>query len=668
MAIVRELITVLGTAVDTTGFKQYETGIARVKALALSVGAAFGLAFGADKIIEFAEGLVSAGKEINKLGSQLKVIARPFDDLDASQKRVFDTAQLLGTEYKQVLGTFKDFYNEMTETNIPIEKIEKTTENIFKSLQVARASPETINQTLEMFDRAFKRGGLRSVNVGQLSDWSKPALDIMKAYFKTNEDGLRDMAKAGELTAEALVAAFGSANAKLDKEWEKVPQKLGKVFTKIYNDLTVATAAIYKLTDASVFFGKVVWFVWSSFRDAIVSVVETLGGLANTIQLLGIALAVALGPWLLATLGSVVGLTLAWAAANALVILQWAGMALAVAAVAFAISDLVGWMQGKRSIIGSWVGPFKDLSENFKKLDIFSGFRMFDAAAKGDWDAFLKEWNIFKTDLPAEVLALTTVIATIGAAFVTIGPIIKGVLKGIIEGLVKTKVAAVATEAAVSAVGGGKGAAGAAAGAAANATTPKSGGFSSVLGIFARLLPLFLTGPAGGEDPQFSEDKNRAFIENRKANGPDLFDRFMGTIFNFFKENPNSNSGGVTTPIPVIPQTQVSPEGDSRSIFDLLGELGKRMYLGPEAIRNQSSAVPNMSPGAFNPNAGPRVQHTEINPSLTQNNSIRVETLLDSAQIGQAIQSQMNTFGEQLINGVARQINGAGPRADAATQ
>lgn len=55
MAVVRELITVLGTAVDQTGFHQYETGIARIKGLALGLGKMLGIGFGVDKIIEFAE-------------------------------------------------------------------------------------------------------------------------------------------------------------------------------------------------------------------------------------------------------------------------------------------------------------------------------------------------------------------------------------------------------------------------------------------------------------------------------------------------------------------------------------------------------------------------------------------------------------------------------------
>ena len=63
MAVVRELITLLGTEVDTSGFQQYETGIARLKSLAINAAKFIGIAFSVDKIIEFADGLVRQGKK-----------------------------------------------------------------------------------------------------------------------------------------------------------------------------------------------------------------------------------------------------------------------------------------------------------------------------------------------------------------------------------------------------------------------------------------------------------------------------------------------------------------------------------------------------------------------------------------------------------------------------
>ena len=677
MAVVRELITVLGASVDQTGFHQYETGIARIKGLALSLGKMLGVGFGVDKIIEFADGLVDAGKEINKLRLQLNLVARPMDDMDDAQKRVFETAQNLRVAYKDVLETFKQFSTEMRETKIPQDEILKTTENIYKALRVERADPEKIQEVMSVFERTFKRGAMRSVGVGQLFGLSPEIFKMLETAFKTDEEGLRALAKAGRITAEEITKAFGQTNKELDEKFAKVPVKIGDAFKVIYNDLVAVTAQIYKMTEMSSFFGRIILYVWTGFRNAIIWVTNSLGGLQNVIEVLGIALAVALGPWLLSTLASVVTLTLAWAASNAILLVGWLAIGAAIFAVAVAIQDIVFWMQGKRSVIGTWVGPFKDLAENFKKLDIFSGFRLFDDAMKGNWDAFIADWKIFVKDAPAEVALISFAILSLGTVLFTLGPILRGVIRAfraITAEAVATKEAVVATEA-VASKGAVKGAAG----------TQSGPRVSKVGAGLAGALQLGLLGW------DLAESTN---LVNSGVSKDRIGDASLGSLIGSFFGPMGTAIGaaiGALTPeiktgvdtadkryhsdtskaVPVDAD-QLSPKIPSGSmgnvnVFDLARSLAERMWLGPEAIRNQN-VVPSVTPGAVNPLAGPRVQHTEINPSLVQNNSIHVETLLDSAQIGQAIQSQMTTYGENLINGVSRQLNTAAPRSDAATQ
>ena len=281
MAVVRELITVLGTAVDQTGFHQYETGIARIKGLALGLGKMLGIGFGVDKIIEFADELVKSGKEIGKMRLELNLIARPIDDMDAAQQRVYETAQQLRVSYKDVFETFKQFSTEMRETNIPQDKILQTTKNIYEALRVERSSPEKMQEVMSVFERTFKRGAMRSVGVGQLFGLSPEIFKMLEKAFNTNEEGLRALAKAGKITAEAITEAFGVTNKELDEKFAKVPLKIADAFVIINNDLIEVVRQVYKLTEMSEFFGRIIAFVWTGFRNAIVSVTEAMGGLKN---------------------------------------------------------------------------------------------------------------------------------------------------------------------------------------------------------------------------------------------------------------------------------------------------------------------------------------------------------------------------------------------------
>jgi tape measure domain-containing protein len=691
LAIVRELITLLGTEVDTAGFQQYETGIARIKEITKNLAATVGIAFSADKIIEFADGLVETGKEVNRLIAQLRVIARPIDDMNVAQQETFNIAQELGVAYKDVLGTYKEFQNEMKATNVPQEQVLKTTENIYKALQVGRASAEDMNQTMELFSRSFRRGGMRSMGVGMLSDIAPVAFDTLKAYFKTNEEGLRDLAKHGKITAEAIVAAFGSANADLDKQFALVPQKLGKVFTRIYNDLVNVTAQIYKLTEASVFMGKIVWYVWQQLTWGVRQLSDAVGGLKNLIQLLGIALAVALGPYLIRTLAMATAWTIRWAIANAALLVQWLAIGAAIAAVALGIQDLIFWIQGKESIIGTWVGPFDKLAENFKKLDIFAGLRVFDDLFKGDWQAAINDAKIALTSVQAIVLEITTLVglafvAWRGYKFVELIASIFNVKKAIEEvggAANKTKQAIEeAGKAKWTKPGLGK------------EETPMGPGYGprAAKGGIAYGLNIL--------DPlmRMIEDRDRA--EQGLPPAPKPLDELMKTDWGKQIEETYQNirntarskiglstapTAADTPPIPVVPIAptpgavpEVPSPGVTASVKSWLnetfgyllpgmGKLGEAMTPEKKPLTFADWDKPKVAPGAIGPTpAGPVTNN--VQPTFNQHNSIHVETALDAAQIGQIIGDRVGQLAGSQLDAFSRDLRVSSPRVESATQ
>ena len=673
MAVVRELITVLGASVDQAGFKQYETGIERLKSLALSIGKAFGIAFSADKIIEFADELVTAGKEINKIRIQLNLIARPIDDMDVAQQKVFETAQQLRVAYKDVFETFKQFSTEMRETEIPQDQILKTTQNIYEALRVERADPEKIEQVMQVFERTFKRGAMRSVGVGQLFGLSPEIFSMLEKAFKTDEEGLRALAKEGKITAEAITQAFGVANKELDEKFAKVPIKIGDAFTVIKNDLIELTAQVYKLTEMSSFFGRTILYVWNAFRNVVVETTKAMGGLKNVVELLGYVLGVALGPWLIMSLTRAVALTIAWASANALLLIQWVAIGAAVLGVALAIQDVVYWMQNKHSTIGTWVGPFSKLSENFKKLDIFSGFRLFSDAFKGDWESFKKDWAIFMDSTPAKVALISAAILGIGGAFVAITFFMKEAIT--IMKLFGSEAVIAADKAKVAAgvegVAGAKG---------KGAVGPNKAGPR-----VANLLTLGLLGWDAAETTGLVNsgiDKNRISAASTAALIGSFFGPWgtaIGAAGGFVSPEIK---GGVDTATrkyheadkvkpEAIDSDQQSPKLPKISNQDMWGffrGLAERMYYGPDAIRNQN-AQPAVAPGALGPRAvnnGP--VNNSVNPTLNQTNNIKVETTLDAAQIGQIVGDRVTSFGEKMLNGYTRNLQLAGPRVEKATQ
>jgi tape measure domain-containing protein len=701
LAIIRELITVLGTEFDPKGVQQYEKGIARVKELTTALAATLGLVFSVDKIIEFADGLVTAGKEVNRLTAQLKAIARPMDDMNEAQQQIFETAQRVGVSYKETLGTFREFYGAMKDSKASQDEIVTTTENIYKALRVGRASAEEMNAAMETLSRSFRRGAFRSVALGALEQQAPIVLEMLQEHFKTNMQGLRDLAKQGKITADVLTEVFGHTNAELDEKFSKVPVKLNIVFTRIYNDLVNVTAQIYKLTEASEFMGKIVWWVWTRITGSVKELTNAVGGLKNLVQLLGIALAVALGPWLLTALATVIGLTIRWTAANAVLLLQWTAMALAVAAVAIAIQDLIFWMQGKESIIGTWVGPFDKLAENFKKLDIFSGFRSVSDLFKGDWTALSKDFKIFTNDLSAQILAVTGLVGLTFVAWQVIS-FVKLIAKivGVKTAVAEVEVAAKALQPAF-------------AGANAGATT-LLGTLGRISLLLAAIGFLYWAVKPTATVDQATENKGLGLPEDagpfarrpedkpleldpsqpvlpmsdlmggsnaeRKKSFHDWMNRKFGWTGMHFGPRQATDASLMSDPAMAMwlaSETQGPAGMAPMKVEPRQSWIGKHLtsgMLGTAKAGEYSlgagnlSAMPSVAPGAI-AGSGPVTNNTDIKPVFNQNvGSINVTTMLDADQIGKVIGDKVGQLAGEKFDAFARSLTTGNPRVEAATQ
>lgn len=696
MAVVRELVTLLGTEVDPKGFHEYERGIERVKALAINAGKLIGIAFSIDKIVEFADSLVSAGKEVNRLVGQLKAIARPMDDIDTLQQGVFETAQKLGVEYAGVLATFKEFYSQMRETTVPADQILQTTENIYKSLQVGRASAEQITQTMDLFSRSFRRGGMRSVGIGMLEQLSPALVDKLMEHFKVKSiTDLREIAKAGKITAAEIVKALGQSDAELNEKWSKTPQKLGKVFTRIFNDLVNVTAQIYKLADASVFMGQMVWWVWTRFTSVIKTVTQSLGGLKNVIELVGIAIGVSLiRPLIYAT-----AITIRWGIASAAALLPWLLMAAAIAGIALALQDLIYWVQGKKNLIGTFVGPFEDLKENFKSLDIFAGFRFISDVFKGDWEAAFRDLKIALTDTKAIVLELTALVVATFAVwqFIKFWNLITSI------GAVKAEV--VAVEGAAKALGP------AFSGANTGATTLLGtlGRISLLLGAIAFLYWAVkpsktvdqasenagLGRPEGNADPFFAHSTETPSADakplssitggtnaGRKRAWQQWVNRNLGWTGIHLGPRESTDASLMVDPATAMmlggdmPMPLGDPTGGVQARNNWIGRNFGTAVPGIKSLNKQDwlssgtlSGMPSIPPGAIGGGIGGGPTTNNVQPTFNQNvGGITVNTTLDAEQIGRVVSEKVTTLSGATFDAFARSLQVSSPRVEAPTQ
>jgi hypothetical protein len=419
VAVVRELVTLLAYKVDEAGLKQYEVGFARIKQMALGLAGAMGLAFSAEKIYEFVDGLIESGNEINKIRAQITNIARSGDDVNDVMERTFEIAQETRQSYTDVLDTYKELLNVSSEMNISQDQLLSSTENIYKALRIDRATTEQAQALFSTINRIFALGSARPMTIGRVERLSPTLYRMLQDYFIAEGKGgdLRALAKAHKITTEVLVKALQQITPERQRQFEEVPTKLGAAFVYAYSAMSKAMAKFLEITAVSQKLGGIIVWLTDKTKEWLTYWISSLGGLKNTLDILGTILAAVLGPWLIAQLTLATYWMLRWAAATFAANLPWLLLAAAIGAVGLAISDIVYWIQGKGSVIGSFVGPFSKLKESFEQLDLFAGFRVFEDLFHGDWAKLGKDIYLAFTDPKAIIAEVSALVIGISAAF-----------------------------------------------------------------------------------------------------------------------------------------------------------------------------------------------------------------------------------------------------------
>jgi len=680
MAMVRELITLV--KFQTTGMNQVNAQVNSLKSSIMAVGKLFGIYFAADKVFELVDGLVSAGKEINKLSYQLNRMARPGDDIAAAQERIFKIAQATGIAYTDALGTYKEFLNESKELNVSQETLLNTTENLYKGLRLSAASPEEISNVMSTLDRAFRMGRIGLRQFGLLADNARDVVDALERSSGKTRTQLEEMAKEGTLSAEFFFKHLGKLDAVLSKDFENRPIKLGEAFTYAWNRAAKLSAQIWKMANVTGTVAKAIVYFTDLVFDGFDKVVEKVGGLNKLLELLGITAGVVIGAKMIPLIYTLLTAMSKASAATALLAAKWVLVGLAIAGAILFIQDIMVWMRGGRSLMGKWLGPFDEFKDKMSKMfedsPLLAPLRMIRDLFSGDFGGAFENLKASFADIDTTLVLLGVTITGIAAAFKLWNLI---PFTGLINSLIKVIAQSVATKAAVEAVSNpdvdldaeGKPTK-KPAGKPKTKTPDKGGGKAWLLGFMARFAPLLLAGPAGGEDKPFSDERNAEWLRN---NPP----------------APNAIPGE-------------GPGGGTGSWTGLLGRLLERVWLGPEYLRNQipaplpeppppvvfgqptpqvtpsvtplrqvtpiwnpnnaigTSVLPNVTPGQVTPGqpaAGPGVINNT--PTVNQRNTVTIQ-IDPSLQINNQIrQGIADALGE-----LARQAANSMPAVEARTQ
>lgn len=204
------------------------------------LGASLGAAGGAIASIAAASAYLTITDSAKKMEAQLKLSTNSQSEYNEAQKQTFELAQ----NNRAPLEGVVTLYSQLAPALAQMGRGQKDTigviDAVTKSLRISGATTSETASTVLQFSQALGSGVLRGDEFNSIAENSPRLLRALADGLKVPTGALRNMAAAGQLTADVIVDTLLGQLPKLAAEAKLLPETFGGALTQLNNQLTIS--------------------------------------------------------------------------------------------------------------------------------------------------------------------------------------------------------------------------------------------------------------------------------------------------------------------------------------------------------------------------------------------------------------------------------------------
>lgn len=194
---------------------------------------------------------ISSADEWTNLGNRIKLVTNGSAEFEAAQSNIVSIAR----ETRQSLAATGELYQRIAtnqkELGLTGQEVADVVSTISKTLVISGTSAQGAQAALVQLGQAFASGVLRGEELNSV-------LEQAPALAKTLADGLgvpigqlRELGKAGKLTASDVIGALQSQADAVDSSFSKISTTIGQALTVARTNLTVFIGELDQASGAS---------------------------------------------------------------------------------------------------------------------------------------------------------------------------------------------------------------------------------------------------------------------------------------------------------------------------------------------------------------------------------------------------------------------------------
>lgn len=215
------------------------------------LGSAFRRLAGPLAAVISARQIAQASESYVNLTNRLRLVTDSTEELVAAQEAVFSLAQ----NARQPLDATAELYQRIAtnadELGLSASGVAAVVDTVNKSLAISGTSAQAASGALTQLGQAFASGQLRGEELNAVLENAPGLAKALADGLGVTVGQLRELGKAGELSAQNVIEALLKQGAAVDEQFGKIQATAGQAFTVLGNSLTRAVGEIDAATGSS---------------------------------------------------------------------------------------------------------------------------------------------------------------------------------------------------------------------------------------------------------------------------------------------------------------------------------------------------------------------------------------------------------------------------------
>lgn len=213
------------------------TALDQMRGLALAAGVAVGGLVPAAIVA----GMIRTADGAHLLSNQLKTVTKDSADLKNTQDSLFDVAQRTRSAFDATVTIYARTARATEHLGLSQQKLLRITETVQKSFAIGGATAQEAQGAAIQLSQGIASNRFSGDEFRSVAENAPVLLRGMAESLGVNIGKLREMAHAGELTADVVTKAIIGASKRIDEEFAKTTSTIEQAWVKVGNAVTKYT-------------------------------------------------------------------------------------------------------------------------------------------------------------------------------------------------------------------------------------------------------------------------------------------------------------------------------------------------------------------------------------------------------------------------------------------